>query len=63
MILLRAMSGLVHYHVVDRVAVVTVDNPPVNALSPGWTTHPPSAVGRPGDPHERAIAGRTPLVA
>src|SRR5215216_3900946 len=27
------MSSLVHYEVVDRVAVLTVDNPPVNALS------------------------------
>jgi 3-hydroxyacyl-CoA dehydrogenase len=29
------MSERVHYHVVDRVAVVTVDNPPVNALGSG----------------------------
>jgi 3-hydroxyacyl-CoA dehydrogenase len=29
------MSQLVRYEVRDRVAVVTVDNPPVNALSPG----------------------------
>jgi 3-hydroxyacyl-CoA dehydrogenase len=29
------MSNLVRYEVRERVAVVTVDNPPVNALSPG----------------------------
>ena len=29
------MSPLVRYEVRDRVAVITVDNPPVNALSPG----------------------------
>jgi len=28
------MSSLVRYDVVDRVAVLTIDNPPVNALSP-----------------------------
>src|SRR6188472_4228353 len=35
MIPLPAMSPLVRYEVRDRVAVVTVDNPPVNALSAG----------------------------
>jgi 3-hydroxyacyl-CoA dehydrogenase len=29
------MSELVHYEVKDRVAVLTVDNPPVNAMGPG----------------------------
>ncbi len=29
------MSQLVHYEVRDRVAVITITNPPVNALSPG----------------------------
>ena len=29
------MSELVHYDVRDRVAVLTIDNPPVNALGPG----------------------------
>src|SRR5688500_322088 len=29
------MSQLVGYEVRDRVAVITIDNPPVNALSPG----------------------------
>ena len=35
MIPLRAMPPLVRYKVRDRVAVLTVDNPPVNALSAG----------------------------
>ena len=35
MIPFRRMSQLVRYEVQDRVAVLTVDNPPVNALSPG----------------------------
>src|SRR5688572_25663716 len=29
------MSDLVRYEVVDRVALLTIDNPPVNALSTG----------------------------
>ena len=29
------MPELVHYHVQDDVAIITIDNPPVNALSPG----------------------------
>ena len=28
------MSTLIHYEVTDRVAILTIDNPPVNALSP-----------------------------
>ncbi|HEY1304007.1 MAG TPA: 3-hydroxyacyl-CoA dehydrogenase NAD-binding domain-containing protein [Vicinamibacterales bacterium] len=28
------MSSPIHYEVIDRVAVLTIDNPPVNALSP-----------------------------
>ncbi|MBW8861317.1 MAG: hypothetical protein JF601_02965, partial [Acidobacteria bacterium] len=28
------MADLIRYEVKDRVAVVTIDNPPVNALSP-----------------------------
>jgi 3-hydroxyacyl-CoA dehydrogenase len=28
------MADLVRYHITDRVAVVTIDNPPVNALAP-----------------------------
>ena len=31
----RAMNDLVRYFVQDGVAVLCVDNPPVNALSPG----------------------------
>ena len=33
----------------------------VNALNPGWTTHPRSAVGADDDPAERRIRERTPL--
>lgn len=33
----------------------------VNALNPGWTTHPRSAVGAPDDPKEQRIRERTPL--
>jgi 3-hydroxyacyl-CoA dehydrogenase len=40
------MSELVRYHIVDRVAVVTIDNPPVNALSPGVPEGISSAVSR-----------------
>src|SRR6185437_5133375 len=28
------MADLVRYHITDRVAVVAIDNPPVNALAP-----------------------------
>ena len=52
MIPLRAMSPLVRYEVRDRVAVVTVDNPPVNALSAGV----PEAIG---DAVERACHDST----
>ena len=52
MIPLRAMSPLVRYEVRDRVAVVTVDNPPVNALSVGV----PEAIG---DAVERACRDST----
>src|SRR5690242_16941387 len=32
------MADLIHYDIKDRVAVITIDNPPVNALSPAvWT--------------------------
>lgn len=33
----------------------------VNAINPGWTTHPPGAVGGEDDPAELAIRRRTPL--
>ena len=29
------MPDLIHYAVRDRVAVLTIDNPPVNAMGPG----------------------------
>jgi 3-hydroxyacyl-CoA dehydrogenase len=40
------MSELVRYTVTDRVAVITIDNPPVNALSPGVPEGISSAVAR-----------------
>ena len=40
------MSDLVHYDVEDRVAVLTIDNPPVNALGPGVWEAIDEAVGR-----------------
>ena len=40
------MSTLIHYDVVDRVAVLTIDNPPVNALSPPVWTALDEAVAR-----------------
>ena len=50
------MSELVRYQIVDRVAVVTIDNPPVNALSPGVPEGITAAVERAaGDPAADAI--------
>src|SRR5258707_6372995 len=40
------MSELVRYEVRDRVAILTVDNPPVNALSPGVPEAIEAAVAR-----------------
>ena len=40
------MPELVHYEIRDQVAVVTVDNPPVNALSPGVPEAIEAAVAR-----------------
>jgi 3-hydroxyacyl-CoA dehydrogenase len=40
------MSELVRYALKDGVAVVTVDNPPVNALAPAVWTQIEDAVGR-----------------
>ena len=49
------MSELVHYEIRDRVAVITVDNPPVNALSPGVPEAIEAAVSRAAkDPEARA---------
>src|SRR5215468_7018338 len=40
------MSELIHYSVKDGVAVVTIDNPPVNALSPDVWSGIDEAVAR-----------------
>jgi 3-hydroxyacyl-CoA dehydrogenase len=40
------MSNLVHYEVRQRVAVLTIDNPPVNALAPGVWEAVDEAVAR-----------------
>jgi 3-hydroxyacyl-CoA dehydrogenase len=48
MITYRTMSQLVRYEVRDRVAIITVDNPPVNALSPGVPEGISEAVERAG---------------
>jgi 3-hydroxyacyl-CoA dehydrogenase len=40
------MPDLIHYAVKDRVAVLTVDNPPVNALGPGVLEGIEAAVAR-----------------
>ena len=50
------MSTLIHYDVVDGVAVLTIDNPPVNALSPLVWTALDEAVARAAiDPSADAI--------
>src|SRR2546427_3896321 len=41
-----AMSNLVHYDITQRVAVLTIDNPPVNALGPGVWEAVDEAVAR-----------------
>ena len=43
-----AMSQLVRYDVRDRVAIITIDNPPVNALSPGVPEGISDAIDRAG---------------
>src|SRR5579872_6343757 len=62
-----AMPELVHYEVRDQVAVVTVDNPPVNALSPGVPEAIETAVARAAqDPNARSvvlIGGGTTFIA
>jgi 3-hydroxyacyl-CoA dehydrogenase len=40
------MSTLIHYDVVERIAVLTIDNPPVNALSPAVWAALDEAVAR-----------------
>jgi 3-hydroxyacyl-CoA dehydrogenase len=50
------MADLVRYEVKDRVAVITIDNPPVNALSPAVWTGIDDAVARAAaDPDADAI--------
>jgi 3-hydroxyacyl-CoA dehydrogenase len=50
------MSQLVRYEVRDRIAIITIDNPPVNALSPGVPEGISDAVDRAGrDPSADAI--------
>src|SRR6476660_2567152 len=50
------MSELVRYEVRDQVAIVTVDNPPVNALSPGVPEAVEAAVAHAAqDPEARAV--------
>jgi 3-hydroxyacyl-CoA dehydrogenase len=61
------MSQLVHYDVRDRVAILTIDNPPVNALSPGVPEAITDAVARASaDPAADAIVlvgGGTTFIA
>ena len=56
MIPLRGMSPLVWYELRDRVAVITADNPPVNALGAGIPEAISNAVERASDLSEGAIA-------
>jgi 3-hydroxyacyl-CoA dehydrogenase len=56
MITYRSMSQLVRYEVRDRVAIITIDNPPVNALGPGVPEGISDSVERAGnDPSADAI--------
>ena len=41
------MPELIRYEVRDRVAILTIDNPPVNALSPGVAEGIDEAVAAP----------------
>src|ERR687898_1145970 len=45
---MQRRSPMVGYEVVDRVAVLTIDNPPVNALSPAVWEAIDAAVARAG---------------
>ena len=55
------MADLVRYEVKDGVAVVTIDNPPVNALAPSVWTEIDEAVKRgAADPAAAAIV-RLPI--
>jgi len=42
------MPGVVHYEVIQRVAMLTIDNPPVNALGDGIWEAIDAAVARAG---------------
>ena len=42
------MADLIRYEIRDGVAVVTVDNPPVNALSPGVPEFIEGSIARAG---------------
>ena len=58
------MSELLHYHLTDRIAVLTIDNPPVNALGAGVWEAVDEAVARANaDPGADALvligAGKT----
>lgn len=56
MITYRSMSQLVRYEVRDQVAIITIDNPPVNALGPGVPEGISEAIERAGnDPAADAI--------
>src|SRR6266852_2476200 len=50
------MPELVHYEIRDQVAVITVDNPPVNALSPGVPEAIEAAVSRAANDPEALAA-------
>jgi 3-hydroxyacyl-CoA dehydrogenase len=50
------MPTLIHYDVVDRIAVLTIDNPPVNALSPPvWDALGETVARAAADPRAVAI--------
>src|SRR3982751_2709330 len=50
------MSDLIRYRVQDGVAVITIDNPPVNALSPAvWTAIDETVARANADPAAQAI--------
>ena len=50
------MAELVHYDIQNRVAVLTIDNPPVNAMGPGVLEGIEEQVIDPSDLSEREKA-------
>src|SRR5436190_15668799 len=55
-VIIAPMPDLVRYEIQNEVAVITVDNPPVNALSPGVPEGIDAAVTRAAaDPSARAV--------